>query len=133
MKMIHTSSPEWLKEALEAYTHEMEFKIIDDAEIGLDSKDVRSAVNLIAFAKKSGRYRWKQISQVLASLGITGAGIWIIAAAIADPEPTSKLGLLIAGGLVLAVTGSLGTLRALGMRFSVSVKTLGREFHIRPE
>lgn len=75
----------------------------------------------------------KDISTILVSLGITASGIWIVLAAIADPEPTSKLTLLIAGGLILALTGSLGTLRALGITFSVSAKTFGgNEFHISP-
>ena len=69
----------------------------------------------------------------LAGGGVTGVGVWIILAAIADPEPTSKLGLLIAGGLLLGLTGSLGTLAACGVKFSVSAKTRGGSFTIDPK
>jgi len=69
----------------------------------------------------------------LACIGILGVAAWVIAAAIADPEPTTKLGLLIGGGLILALTGSLGTLTALGVPFSVSAKSpAGHSFEISP-
>ena len=77
---------------------------------------------------------WQQIVGVLSGIGITGVGIWMVAAAIADPEPTTKLGLLIGGGIILALTGSLGTLAALGIKFSVSAKSpLGHTFEIKPK
>ncbi len=74
------------------------------------------------------------IVAALAGIGITGLGIWMVFAAIADPEPTSKLGLLIVGGIIITLTGSLGTLAALGIKFSVSAKSpQGHAFEIRPE
>ena len=107
--------------------------MIDDAELGLSEKDVKSAMHLLAFMKREKRLSIKDISTILIGLGITASGVWIVLAAIADPEPTSKLTLLIAGGMVLALTGSLGTLRALGINFSVSAKAFGgNEFHISP-
>lgn len=133
IKEIKTSQKDWVNVALKAYTQKVEFNLIDDAGLGLSEKDVKSAMNLLAFMKRENRLSLKDISTILVGLGITASGVWIVLAAIADPEPTSKLTLLIAGGLVLALTGSLGTLRALGINFSVSAKAFGgNEFHISP-
>lgn len=130
---IHTNDPNWVEGALKAYTKKIEFNLVDDGELGLSEKDVKSAMNLLAFMKREKKLSIKEITTVLISLGITASGVWIVLAAIADPEPTSKLTLLIAGGLVLALTGSLGTLRALGINYSVSAKAFGgNEFHISP-
>lgn len=131
-KIIRTSEKDWVKRAMTAYTKKQAFDLVDDKELGLNEKDVRSAVNLMRFLKKEKHLNIKEISQVLVGLGITASGVWMVLAAIADPEPTSKLGLLVGGGLVLALTGSLGTLRALGIQFSVSGRAFGNEFHISP-
>ncbi len=131
--IIKTSDTEWLKIAIDNYSRKQAFTLIDDAQIGLSEKDLVSAVTLIRAAKKKGGFSIKTIAQALTSIGITGAGVYIVILAIADPEPTSKLGLLITGGLVLAVTGSLGALYSLGIKFSIAAKTFGgNEFYIRP-
>jgi len=132
-KEIRTSQDNWVDVAIKSYTKKIEFNLIDDAELGLSEKDVKSAMHLLAFMKREKRLSINDISTILIGLGITASGVWIVLAAIADPEPTSKLTLLIAGGMVLALTGSLGTLRALGINFSVSAKAFGgNEFHISP-
>lgn len=131
--IVKTSHTEWLKVAIENYSKKQAFTLMDDAKIGLTEKDLVSAVTLIRAAKKKAGLPFKTIAQALTSIGITGAGIYIVILAIADPEPTSKLGLLITGGLILAVTGSLGALASLGIKFSISAKTFGgNEFYIRP-
>lgn len=129
---IHTTDANWVKLAMKAYTKKQEFNLVDDAELGLSEKDVASAVNLMKFLKKENHLSVREIAQILVGLGITASGVWMVMAAIADPEPTTKLGLLVGGGLVLALTGSLGTLRALGIQFTVSGKAFGNEFHITP-
>ncbi|MFA9388520.1 MAG: hypothetical protein ACERKD_01850 [Prolixibacteraceae bacterium] len=133
MQEFHTSDEKWFEKSIKAYTLKQEFNIIDDLKIGLTKSDVKSAVALISFVKKQQKMPWKKITQTLTSIGITSVGVWIIAAAIADPEPTSKLTLLITGGLILTLTGSLGTLAALGLKFSVTARRGGTEFNIRPE
>ncbi len=129
---IKTSEKDWVSRAMKAYTKKQPFNLVDDAELGLSEKDVKSALNLMRFLKQEKHLSIREIAQVLVSLGITGAGVWMVIAAIADPEPTSKLGLLVGGGLVLALTGGLSTLRALGIQFSVSGKAFGNEFSISP-
>lgn len=133
-ELVRTSEKDWLEQAIKLYTDKKPFSLEDDANLGLTEADLRSAVALIRAAKSKGRVPWQQIAGVLAGIGITGVGVWMVAAAVADPEPTTKLGLLIAGGIVLALTGSLGTLSALGVRFSVSANTPGgHSFEVKPE
>lgn len=133
-KFVRTSDSDWLKKAIELYADKKTFTFKDDNGIGLTESDLKSAVTLIRAARSKGGVTWKQVMGVLAGTGITGAGVWMVYAAIIDPEPTTKLGLLIGGGLILALTGSLGTLAALGIRFSVAAKAPGgSSFIIKPE
>ena len=81
-----------------------------------------------------GGFPLKSIMAVLFGLGLSGAGIWMIVAAIADPEPTSKLGLLVAGGVLITLTGGMGTLAALGVKFVITGRGKdGSEFRIEPK
>lgn len=133
-EIVRTSSKDWLEQAINLYTDKKPFLFEDDANLGLAEADLKSAVALIRAAKSKGSVTWQQIVGVLAGIGITGVGVWMVAAAIADPEPTTKLGLLIAGGIILALTGSLGTLAALGVRYAVSAKSPGgHTFEVKPE
>jgi len=133
-KIVRTSETDWLEKAIKLYTEKQAFLLHDDADLKLTRADLKSAVSLIRAAKSKGEVSKKQILGLLTGIGITGIGVWIIAAAIADPEPTTKLGLLITGGLVLTFTGSFGALTSLGVRFSVSARSpLGHSFEIRPE
>lgn len=132
--IIKTSQQNWLENALKLYTEKKTFTLIDDAGIGLTEDDLKTAVTLIKAAKEKHGMSRSNIVAALAGIGITGLGIWMVFAAIADPEPTSKLGLLIVGGIIITLTGSLGTLAALGIKFSVSAKSpQGHAFEIRPE
>ena len=132
--IVRTSEKDWLEKALKLYSKKASFKLIDDRGLGITEADLKSAIILINSAKSKSWATWQQIAGTLAGLGITGAGVWMVYAAIVDPEPTTKLGLLIAGGIVLALTGALGTLTSLGVRFLVSARSPhGHEFIIRPE
>lgn len=132
--VIKTSDGEWLQKAITFYGGRKLFTLVDDAGLGITDADLKSAVTLIRAAKRKGAATWQQIAAVLAGIGITGIGVWMIAAAILDPEPTSKLGLLVAGGILMALTGSIGTLAGLGVRFVVTAKSAqGHTFEIKPE
>ncbi len=133
-KIVRTSETDWLEKSIKLYTEKQAFLLQDDAGLKLTRADLKSAVSLIRAAKSKGGVSRKQILGLLTGMGITGIGVWIIAAAIADPEPTTKLGLLITGGLILTFTGSFGALTSLGVRFSVSARSpLGHSFEIKPE
>lgn len=132
-EIIRTSNPEWLELAIKEYSEKKEFTFIDDEKLGLTKTDLKSAVNLIKAAKSKGGKTIKQITAVLVGVGASAAGIYLIMLAVFDPEPTSKLGLLVGGGLMLTITGSFGALNALGVNFSVSAKSGNYSFDIKPE
>ncbi|MBD3286522.1 hypothetical protein GF359_08120 [candidate division WOR-3 bacterium] len=129
-KHIKTTDDKWLEKALRCYRDGIGFKLIDDAEIGIGQKDLESGISLVRAASRR-KISLKQIGQMLTGLGIGAAGIWMVIAAIVDPEPTSKLGLLIAGGIVLTLTGGLAVLRALGQRWTIKGKP-GGVFEVEP-
>lgn len=133
-KIIKTSNKEWLESALKEYSSKNEFTLIDDKILGLQEKDLNSAVSLIKAAKTKGKKSIKQITKVLLGLGLSSTGIYVIIIAIADPEPTSKLSLLLVGGVILAISGGYGTLRALRIKFRVKkLKKDNHFFLVKPE
>ncbi len=133
-KTIKTSSKNWLEEALQEYSLKNEFTLIDDKTLSLKENDLNSAVSLIKAAKVKGKKSIRQITKVLLGLGLSSAGIYVIILAIADPEPTSKLSLLLVGGIILAISGGYGTLTALKIRFRVrKLKKDDRVFLVQPE
>lgn len=130
--IIRTSDPGWLDKALKAYRDRMPFHFTDDAGLGITESDLVSAMALIRRAGQTGKMSWKDISQVLTGMGLSGVGIWLIAASIADPEPTSKLWILLAGGVVLILTGGLSILKALGQKWQVHAKYGKQEIIVKP-
>ena len=108
---IRTSETGWLSELAQAYREKREVLVVDDAGIGLDP----SSQSLLNMGQQAGFSR-REWAGVLVSLGMSGVGLWMVVAAIADPEPTSKLGLLVAGGSVLLLTGGFSAVRILTNR-----------------
>jgi hypothetical protein len=121
MNSIRTSQQDWLVQALNHYVNKSPFSLIDDAGLGLKEEDLKSAIGLISAARMRG-LSLAEIVRLLASLGVCGLGVGLIVVAVMDPEPTSKFGCLLAGGVVLILTGSLSLLASLGLRWSISVK-----------
>ncbi|MDD9942628.1 MAG: hypothetical protein OXU20_16425 [Myxococcales bacterium] len=133
-KLVRTSDPGWLEAALEHYVQGQPFDLKDDAGVGLTARDVVTAAHLLVAAKRTGKLSLNRIIAAVSGLGIAGAGLWMIAAALADSEPTSKLGLLVGGGVLVVLTGGLGTMAALGVRFTVRARSVGGHvFEIRPD
>jgi hypothetical protein len=113
-RLIKTSDQKWLEKALECYRDKHPFRFMDDAGLGITEQDLVSAVSLLKRAKETGPITWREIGQILTGLGMSAAGLLLILIAVADPEPTSKLGILLAGGVILILTGSLSILHAFG-------------------
>lgn len=131
-RVIYTSEKNWLKCALKAFTKNEKFEFIDDAKIGITENDLKAALNLLKAAKIKAKLSMKDIVSSLASIGITGVGVWLFIAAIADPEPTSKLWLMISGGIMIMLTGSLSLLRSFGNQYSVSISNSMGGFELNP-
>ncbi len=122
--IVKTSDPEWFAEVLEHYKKRTRFILQDDAGIGVTPDSLRSGVALIGAMRSAGMSK-REILQVLAGLGICGVGIWLVLIAVWDPEPTSKLAILLAGGVSLLATGSVAILRALGQSWHVTIRGNG--------
>jgi hypothetical protein len=82
--------------------------LIDDAGLGIDP--VKQTIFEMA---RQAKLTPREIAAVCVALGMSAAGIWMIVAAILDPEPTSKLGLLVGGGAVCVLGGGFTAIRIL--------------------
>jgi hypothetical protein len=105
---IRTSEQGWLPQLAKAYRNREQIIIIDDANVGIDP----SSQSLVEMGLKSGLTRSDWTAVVVAGgMGVFGAVVIVLA--ILDPEPTSKLGLLIASGALLAWGGGHSAIRIL--------------------
>ncbi|MEP5763380.1 MAG: hypothetical protein ABJ308_02250 [Halieaceae bacterium] len=105
---VRTSEPGWLQQLAQAYQGHQEVLVVDDAGIGVDPVNQ----SLLTMGREAGFSR-REWAGVLVSLGMSGFGLWMVVAAIVSPEPTSKLGLLVAGGSVLLLSGGFSAIRIL--------------------
>ena len=105
---IRTSEHGWLAQLAKAYRDRDDIVIVDDANVGIDPR----TQTLLDMGLKTGLSR-KEWTAVLIAGGMTIFGAVVIILAILDPDPTSKLGLLIATGGVLAVGGGFSSIRIL--------------------
>lgn len=106
--VIRTSARGWLGDLAKAYKERRPVTVIDDATLGIDP----SVESLFDMGRKA-RLSVREWMAVLMSLGLFGAGVWMIAAALADPEPTSKLALLVAAGAICVIGGGFSAIRIL--------------------
>jgi len=108
-RVLRTSSRRrWLSSLASAYRDRKDVTITDDAQLGIDP----STQSIWEMGRKDnlGLADW---GGVLVSLGISVIGMRMIIAAILDPEPTSKLGLLISSGVLLALCGGFSAIQIL--------------------
>lgn len=105
---IRTSASGWLKDVAEAYRTRKPILIEDDAHLGINPKQ-DSLLRMGLKAQLSGR-EW---AGVCLSVGVAGVGVWLIVMAVLDPEPFSKVALVIATGALLLGTGGLVAVRIL--------------------
>lgn len=105
---IRTSEQGWLAQLAKAYRNRNQIVIIDDANVGIDP----SSQTLLDMGLKTGLSRKEWIAVLIAG-GMTIFGAVVIVLAILDPDPTSKLGLLIASGALLTLGGGFSAIRIL--------------------
>ncbi len=108
MEEIRTSNPDWFRDVCKSYKGRVPFTLIDDAKLGIDPR-LQSALEMGI----KGRLSRHEILACFLSLGLGAAGAYMIALAILDPEPTSKLTVLLAGGVGFIGIGGLSVLRLL--------------------
>jgi hypothetical protein len=107
-KIVRTSDPNWLRTLALLYRARLSGVIIDDAHLGINPEDQ----TLLQMARISGLSR-REIAGVSVALGMSGVGLTMVILAFLDPEPTSKLGLLVGGGAVCVLSGGFSAIRIL--------------------
>ena len=114
---IRTSTQGWLTELAKAYKDQTSVLIIDDANVGIDP----STQTLFDMGRKAELSK-AEIAAVCVSCGMSGAGIVMVILAFLDPEPTTKLGLLIGSGAVLLLTGGFSAIYILTKKKPPKIK-----------
>jgi len=105
---IRTSEEGWFTRLAQAYKQKTPVFLIDDARVGLDP-----AVDSLAAMGLKAKLTPREWSAVGVAVGLSAAGAAMVVLAFMDPEPTSKLGLLVGGGAVCVLTGGLTAVRIL--------------------
>jgi hypothetical protein len=106
--VVKTSDPHWLKALAAMYRARQPGLLVDDAGLSLDP----AQQTLLQMARQS-RLSRKEIVGACVALGMSAAGITMVVLAFVDPEPTSKLGLLVGGGVVCVLGGGFSAIRIL--------------------
>jgi hypothetical protein len=122
---IRTSEKDWLARLTAAYRAHTAVNLIDDAQVGIDPQQ-QSLLQM----GLSGRLSPREWTSVGISAGMTLFGAGLIVAAIIDPDPTSKLGLLVGSGALLALTGGFQTIRLLTGKKPPSITITRQGVHI---
>lgn len=105
---IRTSEEGWFTQLARAYKQKTPVLLVDDAKVGIDP-----AVESLAAMGLKAKLTPREWSAVSVSVGLSAAGAAMVVLAFLDPEPTSKLGLLVGGGAVCVLTGGLTAVRIL--------------------
>lgn len=122
---IRTSEKDWLARLTQAYRQHTEVDLIDDAGAGIDP--ARQSLLQMGLTGKLTRREW---TAVALSAGLTVFGAGMIVAAVLDPDPTSKLSLLVGSGALLALTGGFQTIRLLTRQRPPSITISAHGIHI---
>ncbi len=91
-----------------AYRDRTTVVVVDDAGAGIDPAR-QTVLEMARLVRLSSR----ELAAVAVALGMGAAGVLMVVLAFLDPEPTSKLGLLVGGGAICVFTGGLSAVRIL--------------------
>ncbi len=106
--VVRTSEKGWVGTLAKAYKSRRHILLIDDANVGIDPE----RDTLVAMGIKA-RLSMEEWIGVGVSIGMSAAGTLMVVLAFIDPEPTSKLGLLVGGGALCVLAGGLTAIRIL--------------------
>jgi len=124
--IVRTSDKGWFALLARAYRTRTPILLVDDAKVGIDPQ----SQSLLAMGMRAGLSPSDWVA-VGVSVGISAAGITMVVLAFLDPEPTSKLGLLVGGGGVCVLTGGLTAVGILTRRRPPSIEVSPRGFSVR--
>lgn len=124
-RIVRTSDAEWLRTLALMYRARLAGVLIDDAHLGINPGDQ----TLLQMARVSGLSR-REILGVSVALGMSGVGVTMMILAFIDPEPTSKLGLLVGGGAVCVLGGGFSAIRILTQHKPPNIKATAQGIEI---
>jgi len=107
-EIVRTSQVGWLEALARIYRQRRPALLIDDAGFGIDP----ASQTLFDMARLAGLSK-RELAAVCIALGMSTVGIGMIVLAFFDPELTSKLGLLVGGGIVTVLGGGFTAIRIL--------------------
>ena len=107
-KTIFTSSADWLAQMAKHYKNGTPFTLKDDKQYGVNPQKE----SLIDMWRKSDLPLSSIIGASIAA-GISVYGAYMIRAALLDPEPTSKLALLLLAGTAVMLFGGMTAVKIL--------------------
>ena len=106
--VVRTSAKGWFGTLAKAYKNRGHILLIDDAKVGIDP--ARDSLMAMGIKARLSMEDWVAVG---VSIGMSAVGTVMVVLAFIDPEPTSKLGLLIGGGAVCVLAGGLTAIRIL--------------------
>jgi hypothetical protein len=109
MEEIRTSDEEWGEKLAASYKHRRDVRLIDDAKLGVDPAE-QSLGAMLATGAARGALGPDRVVAALIAVGLSAVGAVIVAAAFRDPEPTSKLMLIVAAGAVMILCGGVSAI-----------------------
>jgi hypothetical protein len=123
---IRTSELGWLARLTAAYSGRTEVTLIDDANVGINPANQ----TLLQMGIKGGLSP-REWTAVIIAAGMTLFGATVIVLAVIDPDPTSKLGLLISSGAAITLGGGFTAIRILAKQKppSISFSQKGVSIH----
>jgi hypothetical protein len=123
--IIRTSEKGWLTQLAHAYRGRKPVSVIDDAMVGIDPQS--QTLMAMGLNARLSVTDWVAVG---VSLGLSAAGVGFVVLAFLDPEPTSKLGLLVGGGALCALTGGVSAVGILVRRRPPNIQVDGKGFRI---
>lgn len=122
---IRTSQPGWFLRLARAYRERTPILLVDDANVGIDPE----SQSLVSMGVRAGLSPadW---AAVAVAVGVSAAGVMMVVLAFLDPEPTSKLGLLVGGGAACVLTGGLTAVGVLTRRRPPNIEMTASGFKI---
>jgi hypothetical protein len=122
---IRTSEQDWLPRLTRAWRDRAEVDLIDDAQLGIDP--ATQSLLRMGLTARLTRREWTAVA--IAS-GMTVFGASMVVLAVLDPDPTSKLGLMVGSGALLALTGGFQAIRLLTRQRPPSIAISSKGIHI---
>lgn len=122
---IRTSEKDWLPRLAHAWRNRTQVDLVDDAQLGIDP----STQSLLQMGLQA-RLTPREWTAVAIASGMTALGASMVILAVFDADPTSKLGLMIGSGALLALTGGFQAIHLLTRLRPPSITISAKGIHI---